>query len=267
MTIYKKKNATVEAQRFDVAKVDDLVKWTNGTKVKAVTDVWWVVLGPTTAVPGDYIVKTAHGFKAMKPADFEQTYEIVGGTHDHDYVLARAHQAAEEAVEESSIVDHNSYEEGYLEGFHHGVSTPRGLNVMQEAVRKFQEGMRQPVALTARPLPADRIPVRIELIREEFEDELIPALHAGDMVETADACIDILYVTFGLLVEMGIDAQPLFDEVQRSNMSKFGADGQPIIAGPNDPDGVFEGRVKKGPNYFRPNLKGILLNDQAHLGG
>lgn len=149
---------------------------------------------------------------------------------------------------------------------------------MQDMVRAFHEGMGQPVGTSPRPLPEDRVAVRIELIREEFIDELIPALGAHmsfapdgrtkmhyiaaseqDVVEVADAAIDILYVVFGLLVEMGIDAYPLFAEVQRSNMSKFGADGKAIIAGPNDPDGIFEGRVKKGPNYFQPNLKMPLM--------
>lgn len=141
----------------------------------------------------------------------------------------------------------------------------------QRQVRAFHEGMLQPIGDGPRPLPADRIPVRIELIREEFMDELVPALGAvpgwtggydvvgpQNVVEVADAAIDILYVVYGLLVEMGIDAEPLFDEVQASNMSKFGEDGQPIIAGPNDPDGVFEGRVKKGPNYFKPDLARVL---------
>jgi len=125
--------------------------------------------------------------------------------------------------------------------------------------------MGQPVGHKAKPLPASREAVRIELIREEFIDELIPALAAGDMVETADACIDIIYVTLGLLTEMGIDAQVLFDEVQASNMSKLGADGKGIIAGPDDPDGVFEGRVKKGPNYFRPRLRDLLEHGSADL--
>lgn len=137
---------------------------------------------------------------------------------------------------------------------------------MQAGVVAFHRGGGQPVGHRAKPLPADRIPVRVELIREEFQDELIPALEAGDMVETADACVDIIYVTLGLLVEMGIDVQPLFDEVQRSNMSKFDpATGKAIIAGPNDPDGIFEGRVKKGPNYFRPNLRALLAHGVADL--
>lgn len=137
------------------------------------------------------------------------------------------------------------------------------MNIMQRQVRVFHQAMGQPVGSVARPLPAERIPVRVELIREEFIDELIPALEAGDVVESADAIVDILYVVFGLAVEMGIDVEPLFDEVHRSNMSKFGADGKPIIAGPNDPDGIFEGRVKKGPNYFKPNLKTLLESGAA----
>lgn len=131
---------------------------------------------------------------------------------------------------------------------------------MQRQVEEFHASMRQPVGVLPHALPADRIPVRVELIREEFIDELIPALEAGDLVETADACVDLLYVVLGLMVECGLDAGPLFDEVQRSNMSKLGADGLPIIAGPNDPDGTFEGRVKKGPFYTRPDLKSIINN-------
>lgn len=145
------------------------------------------------------------------------------------------------------------------------------MNKMQQQVADFHRAMGQPVGHRARALPDDRVAVRVELIREEFIDELIPALGyvmkddgtlekrgESDMVETVDAAIDILYVTFGLLVEMGVDASVIFDEVQRSNMSKLGADGKPIIAGPNDPDGIFEGRVKKGPNYFKPHIREIL---------
>lgn len=130
---------------------------------------------------------------------------------------------------------------------------------MQAQVAEFHKAFNSPVGDTVRVLPADRVGVRIELLREEFLDELIPALEAGDIVETADACIDILYVTFGLLVEMGIDAGPLFDEVQRSNMSKLGADGKPMISRGMAEDGFYAGRVMKGPGYFRPELAGLLL--------
>jgi predicted HAD superfamily Cof-like phosphohydrolase len=137
------------------------------------------------------------------------------------------------------------------------------LAKMQAQVEDFHLAMGQPVAQRARPLPEDRKAVRIELIREEFIDELLPALADDDLVETADAAIDILYVTFGLLVEMGLNAEVLFDEVQRSNMSKLGADGKPIIAGADDPDGTFEGRVKKGPNYSKPDLLSLIVSGAA----
>lgn len=157
----------------------------------------------------------------------------------------------------------------YAKGYHEAQMMSLeniGPASMQDMVKHFQASMNLPVGTTPKLLDKDRVAVRIELIREEFIDELIPALLSEDLVETADACIDLLYVVLGLLVEMGIKAMPLFAEVQRSNMSKLGADGKPIIAGPNDPEGIFEGRVKKGPNYFKPDLKGILESGAADLG-
>ena len=142
----------------------------------------------------------------------------------------------------------------------------RAVNRMQRQVAEFHRSMGQPIATQARALPEDRKAVRIELIREEFIDELIPALESDDLVETADAAIDLLYVVHGLLVECGLNAEVLFDEVQRSNMSKLGEDGLPIIAGPDDPDGTFEGRVKKGPNYSPPDLASLIESGEADLG-
>ena len=136
---------------------------------------------------------------------------------------------------------------------------------MQRQVREFQWAMGQPVGLFPRALPPERHEVRVELIREEFE-ELKQALLDNSMVEQVDACVDLLYVVLGTLVEMGVNVTPVFNEVQASNMSKFGADGKPLIAGPNDPDGVFPGRVKKGPDYFRPNLAEVLQSGVADLG-
>ncbi|QKY80338.1 MazG-like nucleotide pyrophosphohydrolase [Microbacterium phage Mercedes] len=147
-------------------------------------------------------------------------------------------------------------------------------------------------AIKPRAIPAEDVPVVIELIREEFIDELIPALGfkvtftsegkfdtiervaEPNVQEIYDAFIDILYVTYGGMNRAGMDAEPGYDEVQASNMSKLGADGKPIIAGPNDPDGIFEGRVKKGPNYFKPDLRRVLLaqgwkddSEQVDFGG
>lgn len=129
---------------------------------------------------------------------------------------------------------------------------------MQDMVRHFHLTYGAPTALSPQALPADRVNLRIDLIDEEFVTELMPALRSGDALESYDAALDILYVTFGLLVEMGMDAQAGFEEVQRSNMSKLGEDGLPIISRGFELDGFPEGKVLKGPNYFKPDLKSVL---------
>jgi len=87
--------------------------------------------------------------------------------------------------------------------------------------------------------------LRIDLIKEELE-ELKEAMKNNDLLEVADALTDILYVTYGAGHAFGIDLDKCFDEVQNSNMSKLGENGEPIY---NE-----SGKVMKGPNYFKPNL-------------
>ena len=91
----------------------------------------------------------------------------------------------------------------------------------------------------------DTVALRYDLIREELQ-ELFDAMGEKDIVEVADALTDILYVTYGAGHAFGIDLDACFDEVQRSNMSKLGADGKPIYRD--------DGKVLKGPNYFEPDL-------------
>ena len=91
--------------------------------------------------------------------------------------------------------------------------------------------------------------LRYNLIKEELE-EFKQALDKNDLLEVADALTDILYVTYGAGHAFGIDLDACFKEVQNSNMSKLGLDGRPIY---ND-----QGKVMKGPNYFKPNLSKIL---------
>mgnify|MGYP001158100229 CR=1 FL=1 len=91
--------------------------------------------------------------------------------------------------------------------------------------------------------------LRIDLIKEELE-ELTEAMHRKDLLEVADALTDILYVTYGAGHSFGIDLDQCFDEVQNSNMSKLGKDGKPIY---NE-----SGKVMKGPNYFKPDLKKFI---------
>ena len=87
--------------------------------------------------------------------------------------------------------------------------------------------------------------LRIDLIKEELQ-ELTEAMNNKDLLEVADALTDILYVTYGAGHAFGIDLDKCFDEVQNSNMSKLGENGEPIY---NE-----DGKVMKGPNYFRPDL-------------
>ena len=91
--------------------------------------------------------------------------------------------------------------------------------------------------------------LRISLINEELE-EFKEAIRNNDLKEAADALTDILYVTYGAGHAFGINLDKCFDEVQRSNMSKLGEDGKPIY---ND-----EGKVMKGPKYFKPDLSKFL---------
>ena len=87
--------------------------------------------------------------------------------------------------------------------------------------------------------------LRLNLIKEEL-NELIEAMNNKDLLEVADALTDILYVTYGAGHAFGINLDKCFEEVQNSNMSKLDYNGKPIY---ND-----NGKVMKGPNYFKPNL-------------
>ncbi len=114
-----------------------------------------------------------------------------------------------------------------------------------ESVRKFMETFGQEVKKKAE-FPNDKITsLRYDLIKEELE-ELKEAIEKKDIKEVADALTDILYVTYGAGHAFGINLDKCFAEVQNSNMSKLGDDGKPIY---ND-----NGKVMKGPNYFKPNL-------------
>ena len=93
--------------------------------------------------------------------------------------------------------------------------------------------------------------LRIDLIKEELQ-ELTEAMNNKDLLEVADALTDILYVTYGAGHAFGVDLDKCFEEVQNSNMSKLGQDGNPIY---NE-----SGKVMKGENFFKPNLSKIISN-------
>ncbi|MBL6648137.1 MAG: nucleoside triphosphate pyrophosphohydrolase family protein [Flavobacteriaceae bacterium] len=97
----------------------------------------------------------------------------------------------------------------------------------------------------------DKINLRFKLMAEENQ-EYFEAAKNNDIVEVADALGDMLYILCGTIIEHGMQdkIEEIFDEIQKSNLSKLGEDGKPIYR--ND------GKVMKGPNYFKPNISEIL---------
>jgi len=93
--------------------------------------------------------------------------------------------------------------------------------------------------------------LRFNLMDEENKEYLEAATN-DDLIEVADALGDMLYILCGTIIEHGLQhkIEEVFDEIQRSNMSKLGSDGKPIYRA--------DGKVLKGPNYFKPNIKQIL---------
>ncbi len=93
--------------------------------------------------------------------------------------------------------------------------------------------------------------LRFDLMKEENE-EYLEAANNGDLVEVADALGDMLYILCGTIIEHGMQDKivAVFDEIQRSNMSKLGPDGKPIYR--------EDGKVLKGPNYFKPDIASML---------
>ena len=115
-----------------------------------------------------------------------------------------------------------------------------------EDVKTFMKTFGQIVRTKPQFPDKDTMQLRYDLIKEEL-NELEQAMKAKDLKEVADALTDILYVTYGAGYAYGIDLDKCFIEVQRANMSKLGKDGKPIY---NE-----KGKVMKGSNYIKPNLK------------
>ena len=99
-----------------------------------------------------------------------------------------------------------------------------------------------------------KIILRYNLMKEENE-EYLEAAQNKDLVEVADALGDMLYILCGTILSHGMQHKisEVFEEIQRSNMSKLGSDGKPIYR--------EDGKILKGPNYFKPNISSILKKD------
>lgn len=105
-------------------------------------------------------------------------------------------------------------------------------------------------------IPMDEALLRVKLLKEEVQ-ELEDAIMAGDLVEIADALTDIDYLQKGSLASFGLIgcAEELFDEVQRSNMSKLTRDGEVLRR--------EDGKILKSNEYSKPDLSSIVC---SHLG-
>jgi predicted HAD superfamily Cof-like phosphohydrolase len=117
-----------------------------------------------------------------------------------------------------------------------------------DMVREFHEAFGIPI----RDNPAANIgesDLRVRLLKEEV-GEYAKGVRGHDVVEIADGLADIVYVVFGTALAHGIDLDAVLEEVHRSNMSKLGADGQPLFRD--------DGKVLKGPGYFRPDIAAVL---------
>ena len=131
------------------------------------------------------------------------------------------------------------------------------LTDILQNVAEFHDAFRIPNASKPHAdLTQEEAELRHRLMAEE-NDEYLEAACAGDMVEVADALGDQLYILAGTMMRHGMQdvIVKVFQEIQSSNMSKLGADGQPILR--------EDGKVMKGPNYFRPNIAGILENHDS----
>ena len=97
----------------------------------------------------------------------------------------------------------------------------------------------------------DMFRLRHRLMNEE-NDEYLEACKSGDLVEIADALGDMMYILCGTILSHGLQnkIEDVFEEIQKSNMSKLDSDGNPIYR--------QDGKIMKGLNYFKPDIKKIL---------
>jgi predicted HAD superfamily Cof-like phosphohydrolase len=91
--------------------------------------------------------------------------------------------------------------------------------------------------------------LRVALLEEEV-GEFVTASEKKDLIGITDALADIVYVVYGTALTYGIDLDSALWEVHRSNMSKLGSDGTPLIRS--------DGKVLKSEHYFPPDIAAVL---------
>lgn len=102
----------------------------------------------------------------------------------------------------------------------------------------------------------EKLQLRYKLMAEENE-EYLQAVRENDLIEVADALGDMLYILCGTILEHGLQhkIEAVFEAIQHSNMSKLGKDGKPIYR--------EDGKVMKGPDYFKPDIAKVLTSDEV----
>jgi len=122
------------------------------------------------------------------------------------------------------------------------------------AVEAFHNAFGQDNGESPRLLSHGEFDLRHSLMKEE-NDEYLEACHAKDLVEIADALGDQMYILCGTILRHGMQhiIEEVFDEIQASNMSKLGEDGKPVFR--------EDGKILKGPNFFRPDLTKFIKVD------
>lgn len=118
-----------------------------------------------------------------------------------------------------------------------------------EMVRQFHETYAVRIQAGVGLPDWERRGLRGKLLAEEW-NEYVSAEADNNIVEIADALADMIYIIHGTALEYGIPLDAVVAEVHRSNMSKLGADGKPIYR--------EDGKVLKGPGYFKPDIAGVL---------
>lgn len=128
------------------------------------------------------------------------------------------------------------------------LSMKNKINAVKEFHNSFGLGVSERMVAD---LGAAKNRLRFNLMDEENK-EYFEAAQNNDLVEVADALGDMLYILCGTILEHGMQykIEEVFNEIQRSNMSKLGHDNKPIYR--------EDGKVLKGPNYFKPNIGDIL---------
>jgi predicted HAD superfamily Cof-like phosphohydrolase len=124
-----------------------------------------------------------------------------------------------------------------------------------KAVEEFHKAFGQENGKWPRLLSRNDSDLRYNLMKEENE-EYLEGCEKKSLIEIADALGDQLYILCGTILKHGMQhiIQDVFDEIQASNMSKLGEDGKPVLR--------EDGKILKGPGYFRPDLNKFIKVDE-----